>query len=124
MFVGCDCFKFKRLHKHNAKKTYFGDMKCDSKHEAKCAADLNYLKMAGQIKDFRRGKTIRFIINDVLITSYTPDFEVDHLDDTLEIVEAKGRFLLNDRCFRIITHLMEAIYLKENPTVKYRIVVN
>jgi len=99
-------------------------MHCDSKHEAKCAADLDYLKMAKQIKDFRRGKTIRFIINDVLITTYTPDFEVIHNDDTLEIVEAKGRFLLNERSFRIIRNLMQAVYLKENPTVKYRIVVN
>ncbi len=121
LFVGCVCLKFKRLPKHRAEKTEYKGMKCDSKHEARTAADLDYLKMAGQIKDFRRGKTIDFVVNGVKICSYIPDFEVEHNDGTIEIVEAKGRFLMmKDSSFRIKRNLMQALF----PDLKYRIVVN
>lgn len=91
--------QLKRKHKPNKyrnKKTTVQKIQFDSKAEATYFRQLQWLKQAGEIKDFRlqpryllqdgftkNGKTYRKI-------EYVADFEVIKKDGTVEVIDIKG----------------------------------
>lgn len=84
------------MTKYGSKKTEIDGIKFDSKAEAKYYEQLKWLLEHKKIKSFRlqprytllesfrkNGKTFRKI-------EYIADFEVKHLDNSIEVVDVKG----------------------------------
>lgn len=95
--------------KYGNKKTAVGDIRFDSKAEAKYYMFLVAQKQQGEIKDFtiqprfllqesfrKNGKTHRKL-------EYVADFQIEHMDGSLEIVDVKGKattdFLIKEKLF-------------------------
>lgn len=74
----------------SAKKTEVMGKRYDSKFEAGYGFELEMRKKAGEIEDFKTHVPIKLIWNDIKISTYYIDFEVHHLDGTIEYVETKG----------------------------------
>lgn len=64
--------------------------KNDSKFEAGKANELELLKRAKEIKDFKEQVKIPLIVNGYVVCDYYIDFVVEHNDGTTEYVETKG----------------------------------
>lgn len=78
---------------YHQKYTYYHTKKQgknDSKFEAGKAKELELLKKAGQIKDFREQVKIPLVVNGYLISNYYIDFVINHNDGTTEYLETKG----------------------------------
>lgn len=106
----CPCPKYtevKRPSKYHAKKTEFNGNRYDSKFEAKVAADLEYQKQCGQIKEVRRQVDFPLVVNGLKITTYRADFVVITNENKTRIVEAKGMQL---PVFRMKWKLLEALH--------------
>jgi len=73
----------------NVKQTYNG-RSYDSKKEAEYAAELDWLKKAGQIKTITPQFKISLDINGIHIANYYMDFKVELADGTIEMHEVKG----------------------------------
>lgn len=104
----------------NANK--FGNVKQDgfhSKGEAGQAWELEMRKKAGDIKDFRKQVAIELRVHGQKITTYFADFEIEHNDGSLEIMEYKGFF--TDYA-RLKWKLFIAIYEHEHPEIKITMV--
>jgi hypothetical protein len=99
--------------KYGSKKTEIDGIKFDSKAEAKYYEQLKWLLEHKQIKGFRlqpkytllesfkkNGKTFRKI-------EYIADFEVKHLDNSIEVVDVKG---FETPVFSIKRKLFEKLY--------------
>lgn len=117
----CSCVKFSRRNrpnKLNAKKQEFNGILYQSGLEAKVAADLEYQRAAGDIQEVQRQFPIDFFINGYKITRHYVDFRVIWKDGTVELIEAKG---MDTAMWIVKRRLLEAIYLVENPGVKYRV---
>lgn len=118
---GCGCLKFKRkrlANKYGAQREEVKGRSYHSKFEAKQGAELDYQVRAELIKEVRPQVKLRLEAEGVFITNYIVDFEVTHLDGSIEYVEAKGK---ETEAFQIKKRLME-IYLKHHPGTQYRIV--
>jgi hypothetical protein len=75
------------------KYSYYNAKKCgknDSKFEAGKAFDLEMLKKAGEIKDFKEQVKIPLIVNGYEVCTYKIDFVIYHNDGTVEYLETKG----------------------------------
>lgn len=79
----------KKRKYHNETQEHNG-VHYHSKFEANYAAELDRIKQAGQIKDWRRQVKLDLRVNGQHITNYYIDFVVDHLDGSHEFVECKG----------------------------------
>lgn len=64
--------------------------KNDSRFEAGKARELELLKKAGQIKDFREQEKLELVVNGFIVCTYKIDFTIEHLDGTIEYLETKG----------------------------------
>lgn len=93
-----------------------------SKKEADYAARLDLEKRAGEIKSWERQFKIDLRVNGYHITNYYCDFLVHHNDGRKELIEVKGRFLLNNPVFVLKRKLVEAVFLNENKDFSYTIV--
>lgn len=71
------------------KQTYNGHS-YDSKREAEYAAELDWLKKAGDVVDWARQVKLPLSINDRHIANYFIDFEVHYSDGRKEFHEVKG----------------------------------
>lgn len=80
----------KRGSKFGAKRTDFNGRKYDSKKEAGYAKELDLLKKAKQIVDYRPQVTLQLFANGQKITRYRTDFEVTKKGGTIEFHEVKG----------------------------------
>jgi len=78
-----------------------------SKKEANYAAELDLLKKAGQIADWKPQVRIPLDVNGFHICNYYIDFEVSHNDETTEYVEVKG---FQTDVWRMKWKLLEALY--------------
>jgi hypothetical protein len=102
---------------YNQRYTYYRTRKQgknDSKFEAGKAQELELLKKAKQIVDFREQVKIPLVVNGYLICNYYVDFEIEHLDGTIEYLETKG---YATEVFKIKWKLFEALY-SDKPEVK------
>lgn len=78
---------------YNQKYSYFKTPKQgknDSKFEAGKAQELELLKKAGEIKDFKEQVKLPLVVNGFHITNYYIDFVVEHNDGEIEYIETKG----------------------------------
>jgi hypothetical protein len=68
----------KQPHKYRAERTEYGGQVYPSKAEANRAAELEFLKLAGAIRDWRRGTRWVLVAGATKRDSiyYVPDFEV------------------------------------------------
>lgn len=123
-FVGCGCVAFRlkgAFKKVTAKKQNFKGLKYDSGTEARVAADLNFQLERGELVEVKKKFPIDIFINGHYIIRHYVDFRIVWADGTVELVEAKG---IQFPDWLIRRRLLEAVYLKENPDVKYRIVTS
>lgn len=77
----------------NQKYSYYKTAKQgknDSKFEAGKAQELELLKKAGEIVDYREQVKIPLEVNGYHICNYFIDFVIDHKDGTTEYLETKG----------------------------------
>ena len=82
---------FQRSKWGRAKKTVVDGKKYDSKFEAGEARDLGVMLRAGEIKDFKTHVRIPLEgANGYRICDYYIDFQIEHLDGTVELLETKG----------------------------------
>lgn len=102
------------MSKYGAKKAEVDGYVFDSLIEAKYYEQLKWLKANKQIKGFKiqpkyllqeafkkNGKHFRKIV-------YIADFEVNHLDGSIEVVDVKG---METEAFKIKRKLFERLYL-------------
>lgn len=80
----------------NVHKIYNG-AKYPSVKQARYAAQLDLRLAAGEIKGWRQAKSIFLTAGGAQLYSpkgrrqlYRPDFEITHLDDSIELIEVKG----------------------------------
>ncbi len=102
------------MSKYGNKKTIRDGHQFDSLAEAKYYEQLKWLMQAKQIKSFKlqpryllqegfkkNGKTIRKI-------EYVADFEVKHLDGSIEVIDVKG---VETEAFKLKAKLFDKLYL-------------
>jgi len=109
----------KRQNKYNSKKTSTGFGLFDSKKEAAYGSDLELLKKAKEIKDYKR--QVRYDLygkNGSRICYMKVDFEVELPDGDIEVHEVKSNITMTPE-WNIKRKLFEDNY----PEVKY-IVIN
>lgn len=106
-------------NKYGAKKQNYGGILYHSKFEAGYARDLDLMLKAGEILGWSRQIKISLDVNGRHITNYYVDFEIQHKDGTVELIECKG---FETEIFRLKRLLLEATYLQFHPEVKYTIV--
>lgn len=117
---GCDCVKFKKTNlpnKYHASKGEFQGISYHSKLESKVAADLEYQKRCGEIKDVERQVKLEMVVNKIHILNYYVDFKVTHNDGSIEYVEAKG---IMDQLSKVKLALTEALYC-DYPKVRLKV---
>ena len=114
------CFKpltkCKSASKYRNKKVEWRGTLVDSKKERNVAMETDYLLKAGQIKGYSRQVSFPLYANGFKICTYIADIVVDHLDGTKEIIEVKSWITDRLSTWRMKRNLLEATYLKENPT--------
>lgn len=96
-----------KINKYGAKKKEYNGIIYDSAFEAKYAAELDWRKRAGDIKDWQRQIKFDLKINDVLICKYIVDFVIIRKDDSREYVETKG---FETRDWKIKRKLFQALF--------------
>lgn len=118
-----DCVCKRYVAKVNPKKQYAkGQIAYGKKHdsglEARVAADLMHQLACGELQDVKRPFPIDIKIDGQKILRHYVDFRIVYNDGTVELVEAKGWW---DEFSKLKRALVENVYLKQNPGVKYRV---
>jgi len=80
----------RRYNKYKAEKQTFDGRSYHSKKEADYAAQLAWLKKAGEIKEIKPQYKIDIRVNGKHITNYYIDFKVIYADGRIELIEVKG----------------------------------
>lgn len=102
---------------YSAKYKYYSTKKYngfDSKFEGGKAAELDLLKKAGEIVDYKTQVKIPLIVNNYIICNYYMDFVVEHNDGTIEYIECKG---YSTEIWKMKWKMFEALY-SDKPNVK------
>lgn len=107
--------KSKKANKYNAKKTEYNGHTYDSKHEANVARYLDLLLSEKSASDRvvawePHPNSFIFTVNDVKITSYTPDFKVTYSSGKVEWWDAKSEATRKAEAYKIRKKLMLAHY--------------
>ncbi|MBG9548410.1 DUF1064 domain-containing protein [Cytobacillus firmus] len=110
------------MSKYGNKKTMCDGHHFDSHAEAKYYEQLKWLKHAKQIKSFKlqpryllqegfkkNGKTIRKV-------EYVADFEVKHLDGSIEVIDVKG---VETEAFKLKRKWFDRLYLYRLSVIAY-----
>jgi len=108
--------------KYGSKKTEIDGIKFDSKAEAKYYEQLKWLQEHKQILFFR--KQPRYLLQEAFEKDgksyrkieYIADFEVHHLDGTIEVVDVKG---IETEAFKIKRKLFEKKYPHKLSLITY-----
>lgn len=80
----------KSSNKFNAKRTDYDGKWYHSKGEASYAAELDWMKKAGEVMSWERQVKIDLKVNGHHITNYFIDFIATMKDGTLRLIEYKG----------------------------------
>ncbi len=80
----------KRYNKYKAQKQTFDGRSYHSKMEADFAANLEWKKKIGEIKEIIPQYKLDIRVNGKHITNYFIDFKVIYSDDSVELIEVKG----------------------------------
>ena len=105
----------KRYNKYKAQKQTFRGRSYHSKKEADYAANLEWRKKAGEIKEIIPQYKLDIRVNDKHITNYFIDFKVVLSDNTIELIEVKG---FETDVWRLKWRLTEALLDKIEPGAK------
>jgi hypothetical protein len=108
--------------KYGSKKVTIDGHTFDSKAEASYYQQLKWLKQAKQIKDFKLQP--RYLLQEAFSKNgkhfrkieYVADFEVHHLDGSVEVIDVKG---YETKDFLIKRKLFERLYLYKLSVVTY-----
>jgi hypothetical protein len=108
--------------KYGSKKVTIDGHTFDSKAEAKYYEQLKWLKQAKQITDFKLQP--RYLLQEAFSKNgkhfrkieYVADFEVHHLDGSVEVIDVKG---YETKDFLIKRKLFERLYLYKLSVVTY-----
>lgn len=76
--------------KYGSRRTLYGGIEYHSKKEADYAAELDLRIRAGDIKRWGRQVPIPLEVEGVRVALYLMDFEIWHLNGSIEWVEVKG----------------------------------
>jgi len=112
-----------RVNKYRNISTVYNGRQYHSKKEAQYASELDLRKKANDIREWEPQFKVSLDVNGIHIANHYVDFMVYHMDGSKELVEIKGKFLYNADTWRMKRKLLEATYLKENPVVRYTVVV-
>lgn len=104
-----------KISKYGARKKEYNGTVYASAFEAKYAAELDWRKKAGDIKDWRGQVTFNLVVNNKLICKYIIDFVIIHNDNSKEYIETKG---FETRDWKIKRKLFQALF----PDKKYKVV--
>lgn len=107
--------EIEKPHKYGARKKEYNGTIYPSAFEAKYAAQLDWRKRAGDVKDWQRQITFNLTVNKILICKYIIDFVIIHNDDSKEYIETKG---FETRDWKIKRKLFKALY----PQLNYKVV--
>lgn len=99
-------------NKYGAKKTNYDGLKYDSKGEAGYAEQLDWLKKAGEIKEWHRQVKISLDVEGNHICNYFVDFKVITKHDSVEYHEYKG---FSTETWKLKWKLFEALIDKIDP---------
>ena len=107
--------KPQRRGKYNAIKTEYNGHTYDSKHEAHVAEMLDLRKKEKNPADrilsvTPHPKRFSLRVNDVLVSSYTPDFMVEYASGKVEYIDAKSEITRKKNDYVIRKKLMRALY--------------
>jgi hypothetical protein len=110
------------ITKYGSKKVTIDGHTFDSKAEAKYYEQLKWLKQAKQITDFKLQP--RYLLQEAFSKNgkhfrkieYVADFEVHHLDGSVEVIDVKG---YETKDFLIKRKLFERLYLYKLSVVTY-----
>jgi len=83
------CATSVKKNKFGAHRTLYDGTWYDSKKEAQYAMKLDYLKKAGEIKDWDRQIVFSLDVNKVHICRYILDFKI-YYEDRIEYIDVKG----------------------------------
>ena len=112
-------FQVKKQNKYgNIEREYNGILYV-SKKEAAYAQELDLRKKAEDIKDWKRQVKISLDVNGYHICNYYVDFEIEHNDESKELVEIKG---FETEIFRLKRKLLEAVFLTEHLDYSYTVI--
>jgi hypothetical protein len=124
-------YRTRTLNKDNRRvrgaiKTFYGGYWYPSQHEATVARDLDFRKMAGEIKGWERQfKVEMWACNSkgerVLRKNHKIDFRAHELDGTFTLIEAKG-FETQD--YKERRAWLDALWLPEHPDHSYVVYYN
>lgn len=107
--------ELEKVSKYGARKKEYNGIVYASAFEARYAADLDWRKRAGDIKDWRGQVTFHLKVNEILICKYIIDFVIIHNNDSKEYIETKG---FETRDWKIKRKLFQALF----PDKKYKVV--
>lgn len=119
-------FKLDRRRVQGAIRTEYGGYRYASKHEASVAMNLDWLKKAGEIKDWERQFKVEMWACDhtgrqVMKKTHKIDFRVHENDGSFTLIEAKG-FETED--YRERRAWLEAFWLPLHLDHKYEVLYN
>lgn len=101
------------------KTATFDGKKYDSNFESKYAQELEFRRIAGDIKSWQRQVRMDLRAHGVHICFYKIDFIITHNDDSIEYVEVKG---FETDLWRFKWRLFEAQMNHEQPLAKLTVV--
>ena len=107
--------RIEKVSKYGSRKKEYNGFIYASAFEAKYAAELDWRKRAGDVKDWDKQVTFNLTVNKVLICKYIIDFVVTNIDDSKEYIETKG---FETRDWKIKRKLFKALY----PGLKYKVI--
>jgi hypothetical protein len=79
-----------RRHKFGAKSTRYNGQYYPSQLEANKAIQLDWMKKAGEIKEWHPQHKWELYVNGKKICGYKIDFRVVNVDGTIDYIETKG----------------------------------
>ena len=108
-------WQIKKQNKYNNQSKEYNGRYYHSKKEAAYAQELDLLKKAGEIKDWKPQHRVSLDVNGYHICNYIVDFLVTNKYGEEELHEVKG---FETDLWRIKRKLLEAIY----PDIKYIVI--
>lgn len=96
--------------KYRNKKTYIGELKFDSKHEAKIYSGLALREKAGEIYDLQLQPKFPLVVNGKKVATYVGDFRYLDAAGRVHIVDAKSAITRKNSTYRLKRKLFEALH--------------
>lgn len=107
-----------RRGKYGAVRTEYGGRRYASKLEARCAAELDLRRRAGEIVSWEPQVPVDIMVDGEKVCRYIVDFRAVMPDGSVEWIEAKGMWT---DAAKLKAKLFKAAYLKRRPNERYAV---